>query len=420
MNRKHLIISHAAVFTVGITAAMVMHGRNDSKSKPQDAENLRISHSRMSNTATLENDAESYRSRKFPTSDGRGISIRDSKTSIERLAGIVRMTDSIERQRAMMGMIDLLGPDDYAAVMDQYRELDHYGDSYAEFDLLIRGWAKANPLAALKYAAQHRHGERTSNTILATWALNDAAGAERWALEHFDGKGANPYMAAVISGIASTDLSHATQLALSMPFGPERLGAVKDITTALFMQSPETAMAYPSTITGDDALRGGFVSAIANRLAAKNPEQAATWLASMDQGELQSRASRNVGEALARTDMNKATTWLQSLKPEAQGEAARGIIPIMSASDIPGTAKWVSSLVGTPGYDNVVEEFVWSCDSRAPEQSAAWIQAVTDPDQRIRLYHRMLGEWAQKDAAAVKQWVSTNNVPDSVLRRFSR
>jgi hypothetical protein len=77
-------------------------------------------------------------------------------------------------------------------------------------------------------------------------------------------------------------------------------------------------------------------------------------------------------------------------------------------------------LVGTPNYDRVVEEFVWSCNSRAPEQSAAWIQGVTDPEQQRRLYHRMLGEWAQRDATAVKQWVTANNVPQDVLRRFSR
>ena len=92
----------------------------------------------------------------------------------------------------------------------------------------------------------------------------------------------------------------------------------------------------------------------------------------------------------------------------------------MSSKDITGTAQWVSSLAGTPNYDSVVEEFVWSCNSRAPEQSAAWIQGVSDPDQQRHLYHRMLGEWAQKDPAAVKQWVATNNVPDSVRQRFSK
>ena len=77
-------------------------------------------------------------------------------------------------------------------------------------------------------------------------------------------------------------------------------------------------------------------------------------------------------------------------------------VPAMSRNDIAGIARWVSSLAGTPGYDQVVESFVWSCDERAPEQSAAWIRGVADQNQQTRLYHRMLGNWASKDAAAVR------------------
>ena len=92
----------------------------------------------------------------------------------------------------------------------------------------------------------------------------------------------------------------------------------------------------------------------------------------------------------------------------------------MSASDITGTAQWVSTLAGIPNYDRVVEEFVWSCDNRAPEQSAAWIRGISDLAQRTRLYHRMLGEWARRDPNAVRNWVANNEVPSSVAQRFRR
>ena len=48
------------------------------------------------------------------------------------------------------------------------------------------------------------------------------------------------------------------------------------------------------------------------------------------------------------------------------------------------------------------------------------LHEVSDPNQQRRLYHRKLGEWAQKDAATVKQWVTANNVPADVVTRFSR
>ncbi|GAA5116846.1 hypothetical protein GCM10023212_04280 [Luteolibacter yonseiensis] len=318
-------------------------------------------------------------------------------------------------------MIEKLGPDQFAAVAEQFRNLDHLGNSRGEFGLILQGWAKLDPLAALEYVGKNGEG-RGRGTILETWAGNDPAAAEAWAKANFTGEGPNPYMASIIRGIAGNDLTSATRLAEEMPRSDERGYAAGAITDALFLQGIDAAKNYPATIK-DDALRGGFVAMIAERLAQKNPEDAAKWLASMNAGEDQIRAARGVAQALASKDPDEAALWLKSLQPEARGEAARGIIPAMSSGDmnkITQTAKWVATLAGTPGYDNVVEEFVWSCNTRAPEQSAAWIQGVANPDQQRRLYYRMLGEWSQRDAAAVKQWVAANNVPEDVRRRFLR
>lgn len=419
MKRQHLILTHAAVFSVGIATAMVLNGFRDPQVASPTAASPRGARSGSADSSGgLGSDGIS-RSSRADSNESHNLSKRETKPAIERVADIVRMSDPFQRQRALMDMIDTLGPDQFAAVAEQYRQLDHFGDSGGEYDLILRGWAKADPLGALEFVGQGRGSGGARSTILSTWAGTDAAGAERWAVDHFDGEGANPYLSSVIRGIATTDISHASELAQAMPQGRERGDAVNGITAALFMQGIEAAMAFPATITGDDHLRGGFVAAIADRLVKKDPDQAATWLASMNQGDIQNRASRQVADALARTDTTKAAAWVKTLQPEAQAEAARGVIPIMSSSDITGTARWVTGLAGMPKYDQVVEEFVWSCNSRAPEQSAAWIQGVSDPDQQRRLYHRMLGEWAQADAAAVKQWVDSNNVPDDVRRRFS-
>jgi len=420
MNRTHLIVTHAAVFSVGITAAMVFNGLHEPTSQSADSENIRAPKTASSHTSGSSFGDGNSRTARPGSENVRETSKRETKSATERLATIVRITDPFQRQRALMDMIDNLGPAEFAEVAEQYRQLDHFSDSRGEYDLILRGWAKADPLGALDYLGKNGNSRNARATVLSAWAGNDAAGAERWAIDHFKGEGPNPYMASVIRGVAANDISHASELALAMPNSRERADAVDAITGALFMQGIDAAMAYPGSITTDDRLRGGFVSAIAERLAAKDPDKAATWLASMDQGDIQSRAARRVADALARVDTAKAAAWVTTLKPEAQAEAARGIIPRMSSSDIAGTAKWVSGLVGTPGYDSVVEEFVWSCDQRAPEQSAAWIQGVADPDQQRSLYHRMLGDWARRDPAAVKQWVATNNVPESVSRRFSR
>jgi hypothetical protein len=419
MNRSNLILTHGAVFSVGIAAAMIANSFRDTSNPAAAAIGGSTSRSRLDGAGRYFEKDSSTPSSRANGEDSRTRSKKENAPAVERLASLVRITDPFERQRALMDMIDTLGPGEFASVAEQYRQLDHLGDSRGEFDLILRGWAKADPLAALEYAGSQPNTRNTSATILSTWAANDPAGAERWALAHHDGEGANPFLPSVIRGIAATDVPAASRLAQTLPLSRERAEAVDGITRALFLQGNDAAMAFPETIP-DEALRGGFVAAIADRMVEKDPTKAAAWVAAMGQGEIQNRAARTVADALAKTDTKAAASWVEKLKPEAQAEAARGVIPVMSSADITGTAKWVSGLVGTPGYDKVVEEFVWSCNTRAPEQSAAWIQGVSDPNQQRRLYYRMLGEWARKDAAAVKQWVAANNVPDDIRRRYLR
>lgn len=417
MTRSNLLFSHAAVFVVGISAAMV-------------ANNVRSA----SAAGSAGVDGASERDAAAGTTDGAGAGAgpgsqarrgdrenrpgtRGRDAAVERLAAIARNPDPFERQRALMALIDQLGPGEFAEVADRFRELDHLGDSRGEYSLLLRGWAKLDPLAALAYVGEQ--GGRGRGTVLETWASTDALAAERWAMDNHDGEGANPHLASVIRGIAAHDLDHASLLAQTMPSSRERGEAIEAITRALLVQGVDAAKAFPAGIL-DEHLRGSFVSSIADRLAGRDPVAAAAWLASIDEGAVQNRAARTVGRAMARTDPQEAAAWVAKLSPEARAEAARGVIPAMSSGDIEGTARWVSSLAGTPGYDRVVEEFVWSCNDRAPEQSAAWIQGVADPGRQRQIYQRMLTEWGRKDRQAMQQWVTANNVPDDIRRQFLR
>ena len=395
MTRSNLIFTHGAVFAVGIAGALVANSIFSARDGTAMEATGPASRSQAAGSSGRFGSEETSQNPRSARSDQRAGSKKELGLAVDRLASIVRITDTFERQRALMDLIDSLGPAEFAGVADQFRELDHLGDTRGEYALILRGWAKADPLTALDYVGQHPGGERGRDTILSTWAGNDAAAAERWALDHHDGDGPNPYMASIIRGIAGNDVAEASRLAQTMPLSRERGEAVEAITRALFLQGTDAAMAFPASIT-DEALRGGFVAMIADRLIGKDVNQAAAWVASMEQGDIQNRAARSVADALAKDDTQAAAAWVRTLKPEAQAEAARGVIPLMSREDIAGTARWVSGLVGTPNYDNVVEEFVWSCNTRAPEQSAAWIQGVSDPRQQHRLFQRMLGEWASK------------------------
>ncbi len=337
----------------------------------------------------------------------------------EALGKINAIADTFERQRNLMDFLDGLSPESFADVADEFQKLEHYGNTGTEMELLFQAWAKADPLAALGYMDVNPGMARNRGNVLEVWAVSDPAAAEKWAVEKYTGEGANPYLASVIKGIASYDIGKAFSLTQSMPMGNERGPAIDAVAKALLMKGTEAAFAFPDTIE-DEHLKGSFIMMISQNLARRDPQAAADWVAAMGSGDLQNRASGNVAGRLARVDVDKAAAFVSSLQPAAKASAAAATVPAMSANDIAGTARWVSSLAGTPGYDRIVESFVWSCDNRAPEQSAAWIRGISDPDQQAKLYHRMLGEWQKRDANAVSSWVTENDVPDSVRKRFGR
>jgi hypothetical protein len=418
MKARTSIFSHIAVFAIGATIAVVANRPAGDSRDGIGAAGDGGSQGRSGYAAGSGTDDRSAVRRERRDSQTEKKT-RTNEPAPQRMAEIGRMGDALDRQSALLELISRLGPDEFAAVADQYRQMNHYEGSHEGFDLIMRGWAKADPLGALAYAEKNPDGGRNTSLVLASWAGKDPDAAERWAIEKYKGNGANPFMPAVIRGIAAYDIARASRLTEAMPSGRERSEAVDAITRALFVQGVDAAIAYPTSIQ-DPKLRGGFVSAITSRLAYREPDKAAAMLASYPDADIQNRNARNVANALAKTDTAAAATWLRKLEPAAQAEAALGILTLMSSKDIAGTASWASSLAGIPNYDKVVEDFVWSCDYRAPEQSAAWIQGVSNPEQRNHLYYRMLGEWAKRDAPAVKNWVANNAVPPDVQKRFGK
>jgi len=417
MKKSTIIASHLSMLALGAAVAFV----SSKKTEESPAETL-IRNSENSSVSRGSGGAGSMDS-------GSPRSRRETREGTERKSAglaptesfgkINKLGDTYERQRALMDFFDNLAPDDFASVADEFQRMTHYDNEDSEMELLFLAWAKKDPMTALAYIEENPDTRRNRDEVLETWAGADPAAAEKWAMAKHEGDGPNPYMAAIIKGIAATDISNASRLTANMPMSRERGQAIEAMAKALLMNGTEAAFAFPDTIK-DETLKGGFVMMIAQNLARQDPQAAADWVASMDKGVLQERAAGQVAERLARVDVSKAADFVAKLQPEARANAAEHVIPSMSRSDIAGTAKWVSSMAGTPGYDKMVESFVWSCDERSPEQSAAWISGVANVEQQTRLYHRMLGNWARNDQNAVRNWVAANNVPENVRQRFSR
>ena len=168
MKSKQLLVTHASVFAVGIAAAMVVNGLREpaTGNADTDANNRRASSSTSSSGGSFSDPSatgSSARGSRASREESRQLSKRDARPLSAKASDIVRIGDALERQRALLDLLDTLGPDEFASFAAQYRSLDHYGDSRGEYDMILRSWAKADPLGALGYIAENGGSRQASS-----------------------------------------------------------------------------------------------------------------------------------------------------------------------------------------------------------------------------------------------------------------
>jgi hypothetical protein len=123
MKAPQTILTHVAVFAVGVTMAVVFQGsKTDPSENSADPQTGRTAAGRSSQAASSGADSTPGSLRERREAAARGG--KSSGPATERLAGVVRMGDPLERQAALLELVAGLGPDQFAAVADQFREME--------------------------------------------------------------------------------------------------------------------------------------------------------------------------------------------------------------------------------------------------------------------------------------------------------
>ncbi len=336
-------------------------------------------------------------------------------TSLERLESIVRSEDPLERARAWLAYIDRLGSNDFEAAVSRFRELGMTEDRLGEYAQLLSAWAKVDPLAALAYAKKNTRSPFATITILSAWAGTDPDGALRWAQAEHDGQGANPYLAGIIKGIASTNPQLAYQLLTGMPKSVERGEALDAILPHIVAQGADATRAWIASIT-DDSLRNGAIMRSAEALAAVDPAGTAAWLLA-NPGEATRRRMDDVYRVWARNNPDQA---IQSFAAMPAGpdrsNALRGIVYATAVKD-PQAA--VSMLDRYPDdvSDRAVTGVVWHSFGSDPALAMNQIARITDEEQRNQTYESLIRRWLERDPQAAKLWMQNGQLPQSIRDR---
>lgn len=410
----------AAIVLIGAGgfAAGRLSSSDTSATQSKDGPAERTS-SRISDSSQAGSQADSKRA---PSRSARADRTEKTTTSAERLAGlssIVRGENALERNRALLAYIDQLGPNDFEEAVAGFRGLGITESRMGEYSLLLTAWAEKDPTSALAFAQANTGNGFARDTILTTWGTTDPDAAIRWAQANFEGDGANPYLAGIIRGLASTDTARASELLAGMPRSGERGQGLDYLIPQLLQQKGGAATrAWIDGLT-DDSLKNGAILRSADQLAATDPAGTAAWLIA-NPGEASKQRLDDVYQAWVGKDSQAALAALGSLPAgEDRSNALRGVVGTI-ASQNPQSALTLMNQYPNDLSDGTIRNFVRGSFVSDPALAVSQISRIADQGDREQSYRRSIGYWYGQDPAAAVAWVNANQVPDSVRNDLIR
>lgn len=349
--------------------------------------------------------------------------IRPQASKVEMLQDIMRHENPVERNNTLLALIETLSAEEFAGVVDAFRELGITDSRRGEYAMLLSAWATIAPQEAIAYAHENTGGTFARNTILATWAGTNPDAALAWALANHDSEEANPWLVGVIRGIAPNNLERATGIMNEMQRSRQRGAALNAVVSLLMARDPASAKEWASTVD-DPTLRSAAFARTAEVLSRRDVAEAANWLTSVGDIEALNRAGDDLAEDWYEQDPDAAMQWLTTLPAEALGSAAEGIIDRMSRDNNSiEAASYLADIMRTnpnANYDEAVEELIGSSRRNDPQLAAEWVRALSSQNEQNRQYQRILGRWNAQNPEEVQDWVATNAdyLPENVKRRF--
>ncbi|MEJ6635967.1 MAG: hypothetical protein QNK83_10005 [Akkermansiaceae bacterium] len=339
----------------------------------------------------------------------------------QEVTDLAKLNDPIARAQGMLALVENLSPGEFEEVVATFRALGMTRERMSEYGILLTAWAKVDPIAALDYAKENTGTPFARQTILASWVQTQPDAAIAWAKGNFesdDEKRANPWLVGIIKGMASQNLSRASQLLEDLPFSEGRGDALGSILGELQQLGSAEAKNWISSLS-DERLREGAAARLAVSLAEDDPKTALDWASSMSAESLKKASGEIVGD-WASDDPEAAQAWVNQQTEDIQASAGRGLMNAMAKDDPEGASAWLSQHEGNPAFDGAVQSFVYNTIETEPEMGADWIMKMSDTSQSERMFHRVLGTWMRRDSEGAMSYIQNNKVPDSINQRAQR
>jgi hypothetical protein len=288
---------------------------------------------------------------------------------------------------------------------------------------ILQSWASVDPENAAKYYSENPRefammgggpgGQNGAASIASEWAKQDPKAAMAWA-SSLSGDDKTRAMNSVIREVAMTDPKKAAEMAASID-PAQRGDAYGSIARSYGAKNFDEAEAWVRSLPADQQA-DAMASAIAG-LAQNNPELALTKAMGMAEGDEKNRAIRDSLENLSKTNPTKALAEVAKLDAEAQRRAIEPVISNYVNTDPAGAESYVKTLQPGPVRDNAVSALVRGStgDPAALMPLAATIEDEGDRNRTMGIAYM---KWRREDEQAANSYVESSTLPDNVKERL--
>ena len=346
---------------------------------------------------------------------------RDAEASGSKdLTSILGLPSRLDRTQRLLAFLDRLPSDQFASVYDELRNSPSANLLGSERSLILQAWAERDPHGALGFLQENEASDWERETAVATWAANDPQAAFAWASTAEDAGNVNNWLLGATRGIAATNPELARDFIAQLD-GRTRDQAIDAVRPYVMQYGFEYAANWISGV-GDEAVRNRASREMARDLANLDPAQAGVWNAAIADTNTRRDVSETVSDRWARTDLEGARTWVESLPEDTKSEAAEGVARQFARQDPVAASQWLASLGDNPDLDGARRIFIEESFRRSPATSLEFVSNISDQRAQEGYYQRYLGGWMRRDEAAARDWINSNSqvLPERVVRRFNQ
>ena len=325
-----------------------------------------------------------------------------------------------ERMGAYMDALRGMDVNSVSEVVNAFEALPKGFGRHLEMKLLMRSWAKLDPLEALKYAenslnekSEHRFA---ISEVIAGWAVYDPGGAISFVKQYQnrepDSKNITNLMVGVVKGLAENDLSEANNFFLSLPEGDAKWQASTFLAQEYANLEINEAIQWAEKFPDDDEkMKKMVLGHLGAKLAQKDLEATARWAESMPANDTSEQVVSNLLSKWISQNPQQAANWASQINDsDKRVQAMKVMTKTWAIRDPVATAGWLNNFPPSTDLDPVVSEFVNRIATRDPERAVGWASSIVNKAEKQKALDHALKAWDRKDPKGANAWRSNNGL----------